>query len=57
MAVATSIDALIVRMSLAFISVNICLAVGVIGLLTYVVAMLGMLFGKSAGKRWRSSAA
>lgn len=50
MAVATSIDALIVGMSFAFIQVNIGLAAGITGLMTYVVAMLGMLCGKSAGK-------
>jgi manganese efflux pump family protein len=50
MAVATSIDALIVGVSFAFITVNIFISIGVIGFLTYVVAMLGMLFGKKAGK-------
>lgn len=50
MAIATSIDALIVGVSFAFIKVNIYYSVGIIGFVTYVVAMLGMLFGKSAGK-------
>jgi manganese efflux pump family protein len=51
MAVATSIDALIIGVSFAFINVNIIAAAGLIGFLTYLVAMLGMLFGKNAG-RW-----
>ena len=50
MAVATSVDTLIVGVSFAFINVNILLSVGIIGFLTYVVSMLGMLFGKNAGK-------
>ncbi len=51
-AIATSIDALIVGMSFAFIAVNIYFAIGLIGFVTYVAAMLGMLFGKKAGKRF-----
>ncbi len=50
MAIATSIDALVVGVTFAFINVNILLSVGVIGLTTYLVAMLGMLFGKKAGQ-------
>jgi len=42
--------ALIVGISFAFINVNIPLSAGIIGFLTYVVAMLSMLFGKKAGK-------
>lgn len=49
-AIATSIDALVVGVSFAFINVNITLSVFVIGFMTYFVAMLGMLFGKNAGK-------
>ncbi len=50
MAVATSIDALIAGVSFAFIDINILLTAFLIGFLTYVAAMLGMLFGKKAGK-------
>lgn len=50
MALSTSIDALIVGITLAFIEINIYLAVIIIGIVTYVAAMLGMLFGKKAGK-------
>ncbi len=49
-AIATSIDALIVGVSFAFINVNILLSAGIIGFTTYISAMLGMLFGKTAGK-------
>jgi manganese efflux pump family protein len=50
MAIATSIDAFIVGISFAFISINIFLSIGIIGFFTYLVAMLGMLFGKNVGK-------
>jgi len=49
MAIATSIDALIVGISFAFIETNIIVATVIIGSLTFLVAMLGMLFGKKAG--------
>lgn len=51
MAIATSIDALAVGVSFAIIEVNIILTVLIIGLVTFGVAMLGMLFGKKIGDR------
>lgn len=51
MAVATSIDALIVGFSFALLNFRILLSTGIIGSVTYIVAMLGMLFGKSIGAR------
>ena len=51
MAIATSIDALIVGFSFALLNYNILISVGIIGFVTYVVAMLGMLFGKKIGAR------
>jgi manganese efflux pump family protein len=49
MAVATSIDALIVGLSFAFFVLNIYLSVFLIGAVTFIVSMLGILFGKKAG--------
>jgi manganese efflux pump family protein len=49
MAIATSIDALIVGLSFAFFELNIYLTVLLIGTVTFIVAMLGILFGKKAG--------
>ncbi len=51
MAIATSIDALIVGFSFALLNYKILLSVGIIGVVTYIVAMLGMLFGKKIGAR------
>ena len=49
MAIATSIDALVVGVSFAFIDVNIVIAIIIIGTMTFFVSMLGMLLGKKAG--------
>lgn len=51
MAIATSIDALIVGFSFALLDFKILISIGIIGFVTYVVAMLGMLFGKKIGSR------
>lgn len=45
-AVATSIDALAVGISFGFIDVPILIPVAIIGVVTFVAAMLGLLFGK-----------
>ncbi|MBN2664603.1 MAG: manganese efflux pump [Bacteroidales bacterium] len=47
--IATSIDALIIGFSFAFLDVNIWLAAFIIGFFTYFVAMIGMLVGKKTG--------
>lgn len=52
MAISTSIDALVVGFSFAFIEVNIFQTILIIGFATYLFAMLGMLFGKKAGLRF-----
>jgi len=51
MAIATSIDALVVGVSFAFIEMNIYWSAFVIGFVTFLVAMLGMFFGKKVGGR------
>ncbi len=51
MAIATSIDALVVGFSFALLDFKILISVGIIGAVTYIVAMLGMLFGKKIGSR------
>lgn len=48
LAIATSIDALIVGISLAFVEVVIIQSVIIIGAITFLAAMIGMLVGKSA---------
>lgn len=47
MALATSIDALVVGVTLAFSDRNIYLSIGIIGMITFLVSMVGMLLGKN----------
>lgn len=49
MALATSIDAFAVGISFAIIEVNMLLAVFIIGSVTFLASMLGILFGKKTG--------
>lgn len=52
MGIATSIDALVVGVSFAFLKTNIWLSIAIIGFITFLVAMLGMLFGKNVGNKF-----
>lgn len=52
MAIATSIDSLIVGLSFGFISFDIIKSAIVIAFFTYLMSMLGMLFGKNAGVKF-----
>lgn len=56
MAVATSVDALAVGVSLAFEDVNIWLAAMVIGVVTFVLSVAGLNIGHIFGNRYKSSA-
>ena len=56
LSVATSIDALIVGLSFGFLEMPIIFPVSVIGFVTFISSMLGMLFGKNIpAKRSRQS--
>ncbi len=46
---ATSIDALVVGVSFAFIEINLLLVIFIIGFTTFFFSMLGILFGKKVG--------
>jgi len=52
LSIATSIDALVVGISFAFFEINIIMAVLLIGGVTFIVSMLGILFGKKIGTRF-----
>ena len=56
LAVATSIDALAVGVTFAFLKVQILPAVGLIGLTTFVLSALGVALGRLLGSRFRSGA-
>lgn len=55
-AIATSIDALVVGISFALISVNMLAAVIIFGFTTFFVAMTGVLIGKKTGKKFGKKA-
>ena len=54
--VATSIDALAVGISFAFLSVDILLAVFIIGLTTFVISFIGVKSSHFLGKKFKSKA-
>lgn len=56
LAVATSIDALAVGITFAFLSVNIWLAIGLIGGVTFVISAAGVKIGNVFGTRFQKKA-
>lgn len=56
MGIATSIDALAVGVSLAFIPVNLVLTIAVIFIITFLLSITGYLLGEKIGKIFRSRA-
>ena len=56
MAIATSIDALAVGVSFAFLKTNIFSAVAVIGLTTFVLSLIGVLIGNRFGEKYKNKA-
>lgn len=52
MSIATSIDAFVVGISFAFIHIPILWALFIIGSVTFIISMLGILFGKKTGGRF-----
>lgn len=56
MAVATSIDALAVGITFAFLEVDLLLAIAVIGVTTFALCALGVLIGHKFGARFKNKA-
>ena len=56
LAVATSIDALAVGITFAFLSVKILPAAATIGLTTFLLSCAGIRIGRAFGARWKSGA-
>lgn len=56
LSVATSIDALVVGISFAFISMNIWFAVLMIGVVTFALSLISIYIGKKCGERWGKKA-
>ena len=56
LAIATSIDALVVGVTFAFMEVNIVLALSLIGAITFILCVVGTKIGNVFGARYRSKA-
>ena len=56
LAIATSIDALAVGVTFAFFEVKLLLAISIIGLITFVLSILGVIIGNKFGDKFQNSA-
>lgn len=56
LAVATSIDALAVGITFAFLNVNIWSAISIIGVTTFVLSIIGVVIGNKFGSKYKSKA-
>ena len=56
LAIATSIDALAVGVTLAFLNVNIYLAITIIGVVTFLLAFAGVVIGNIFGSKYEKGA-
>ena len=56
LAIATSIDALAIGITFAFLQVNIWLAIALIGCTTFILSMLGVKVGNVFGTRYQAKA-
>ncbi len=52
LAIATTIDALIVGITFPILKINIPTAIFVIGIVTFIVSIIGIVFGKNVGKNF-----
>ena len=56
LAIATSIDALAIGVTLAFLQVNIILAICIIGIITFTISILGVKIGNIFGDKYEKKA-
>lgn len=56
LAIATSIDALAVGITFAFLKTNIMEAVTIIGIITFILSIVGVLIGNQFGTRYKNKA-
>lgn len=56
LALATSIDALAVGITFAFLQVNILLAISIIGILTFIITVIGVKIGNKFGDKYERKA-
>lgn len=56
LAIATSIDALAVGITFAFLKVNLILAISLIGIITFIISILGVKIGNIFGNKYEKKA-
>ena len=56
LAIATSIDALAVGITFAFLKVNLIVAISMIGVITFVLSVIGTKIGNRFGDKYESKA-
>ena len=56
LAIATSIDALAVGITFAFLQVNLLLAVSIIGIITFILCVIGTKIGNNFGNKFENKA-
>lgn len=56
LAIATSIDALAIGVTFAFLQVNIILAVVIIGIVTFIISLAGVKIGNVFGEKYKNKA-
>ena len=56
LSLATSIDAMAVGITFAFLNVNIYIAISIIGIVTFIISLLGILIGNKFGNKYERKA-
>jgi putative Mn2+ efflux pump MntP len=56
LAIATSIDALAVGITFAFLNVNISIAISLIGIITFIISLVGVKIGNKFGNKYEKKA-
>ena len=56
LAIATSIDALAIGITFAFLNVNVLFAITIIGITTFIVSLIGVKLGNKFGSKYESKA-
>lgn len=56
LAIATSIDAMAVGVTFAFLKTNLVLAISIIGVITFIISVLGVVIGNKFGDKFQNKA-
>ncbi len=56
LAIATSIDAMAVGVTFAFLKTNLILAISIIGIVTFIISVIGVIIGNKFGDKFQNKA-